>query len=453
MIIKRMALLVGKRSGLLREGAGSDRPEKRARLVDGRIIYTDTEQGDPAFERFREAKTEAPGGGGGPPTARVFNADETLLTPELRKYMKSAGGVIQSNGRGQPTYPLGRVHEVVVADPQLFDKRQRLLPGDAVAPLGPRSAFSWQPGALLWEDAAGNTGFRSNSTKATTGTIAGFGDRVVCACVNGLPRTAILRFVGSALTAHTATDPIDDVAQTVATVGMVTTVNTGPVTLLPGRTAGYLMTPMMVTINGHLKPGIAEVGIDPDCFRPMLIMIDDLLSPAILLRAMEEARAAVDIMDVALLTVSEFSRHWSQRRQRLRSVVVDVPLTRLGSTGMVQDVLWLDLYLAWVMVQMAVGNGWRDIQANECNSLCQELENVHWKLVNVEAVMDRDPKVHGPQAIATLDKDEFAQHGSRRVIGAGINHTKQIAARAIGKITTLSPPGAPVDLNLGHFTS
>jgi hypothetical protein len=386
----------------------------------------------------------------------MFDSDATLLADEIKKYMGAdANGVIDSPGIKQPCYPLSRIHLTVKADPLLYSKRNRIQQSEQVCPLGPPEAFRFEPNMLLFECMGGNAGYRANSLAPGKHAIAGFGDTVVFAAVNGLSRHAKLRFVGSSRTSFDPTNVNCDTAVTAAASGTITAINTGPTTLIPGKTAMFLATPYTVIVNGKIKPGIREKGVHPEMFRPMIVMADDLLGPQCIVRAQ---KACLNVLKGAgQINADEFNRLWRRARQEIRTVVIDRDLEEQARMDVLSDLLWIDQYLGWflllsIMTLTPAGN---KLDEDDAKAVYTTLEQNHWNMADLGSYAEK-LAVHAPtpfDSFAAGDPQKFLIHIQMRLAQAESDHRSQIAARCIGKITTLSPPGQPFDCVEGYFTA
>lgn len=406
----------------------------------------------PPFDSFRQLDDSGAMGAGGPPGGpRVALQEATQLTEELKKKMSNANnGVIHSEGRGQPIYAQSRIHETLAFDSFAYAKRLREQPSQMIAPLGPREAFGLQPGALLFELAGKGSGHMSNSSRPAIDSagrgVAGFGTRLVFDCVNGLNYKEKLMFSGQGQQAVSSTDPQGDPAVASASSGTITCINTGPTTLKPNHTCMFLTTPYTVMLNGRLVPGIQEKGVHAEKFRPMLVMADGLLSPELPVRVQEEIKSAVrdHVHDGDR---KKFWDAWRDVRSRVRTVVVDRDLAEQT----LNDTLWIDIYIGWELLG-GLGGAFTPWQESEAAAIFNELEKKHWDLANIEAYADALPLSHTPTT-APNDESEMKAHIEMRKTQALIDHRSQIAERCIGRIMTLSHPGAPVDLALGYFTA
>lgn len=457
-----MAFILSGGGGGIKRKIGGDCGDEGEERRYGKRLRRDMDR--PPFDDFKRPPEPLPAGGGGP--QGVFTAEATLLTEDIKKKMSANhGGIIYSEGRGQPTYHLSHIHETVCFDTLAYDKRQRVHRSQQVCPLGPREALGVQPGAAVYELCSRSVGFRSNMLapgKDSAGKgVAGFGQRVVTDCVNGMHRDERIRFAGMALNAVSSTDPQADPAMAVASSGTFTITNTGPTTLLPGHTAMFLATPYSVLVNGQMRPGIQEKGVHPEKFRPMIVMADELLSPELAMRAQRVAKEVLEVHPPAvapLLTFDSMLDAWTRARQKLRTVVIDRDLNDQAITGMMHDVLWIDIYLGWYMFAPGaslVGRDWvGGVWGAEAGRWFTHMENAHWDRAGLDRYAQTQKGVHGKVTWDSirLQSAKTTEHVENRKVQALTDHRSEVTAQCMGRIMNVSPPGQPLDLCAGYFS-
>jgi len=383
-------------------------------------------------------RRDGSGGGGGNPKG-FFASESAVLAGDIQQQLSRASGQIASNGRGQPISMQAKINTQVSFDYNLYEDRCRTRPDDCIVDVGPRSAFTVQPGSYLFTLADRQSSRVSNniapSARDLSKGIAGLGEVEVFDCVNGLSYQKKLRFVGMMVTFYDGTDVKAEVVHTAQIHGTWTGINTGPVTLVAGKRAGFLATPFTVVDNGVLKPAIREKGVDPAKFRPMTINLDQLSGPELPIRAINIA-STIGSRAAGITTQDVLLAKWRDARVELRKVVIDTNLDEETAGVMAQDYMPVDYYLMWQLYEAGGRN----------DAVFDYVEQAHVSAMSRQTLSDLLPE-ETPKKVGDFGSPEARRvHTEVRKAQCLANQEGWVEEHHMGRWLTTSPPGAPVDI-------